>query len=109
MRLSLLDDQILIRRAPPETTSAGGLHIPDRDAVLPLWGEVLAVGPGKAPPCACGVLAPMAVSVGDTVLHQRYAGTDVVIDGQPCLVLRAVEVLGILDETEGDTAGEQGR
>lgn len=96
MTLKLLDDQVLIRRAPPETVSAGGVVLPDRDVPLPLRGTVLAVGPGRPPECACGCPAPMTVRVGDEVLHARYAGTDLEVDGAPCLVLREREIFGVL-------------
>jgi chaperonin GroES len=94
--LTLLDDQVLIRRAPAETVTTGGLVLPDRDVPIPLRGTVLAVGPGKAPTCPCGVRVPVAVQPGDEVLHARYAGTDVEVDGAPCLVVREADVLGVL-------------
>jgi len=91
-----LDDQILIRRAPHLELSVGGLHLPDRDKARPMQGTVLAVGPGRAPKCACTERVPVAVQPGDQVLHARYCGEELVIDGEECLVLRESDILGVL-------------
>lgn len=96
MRLHLLDDQILIRRTPPDEQTAGGVLVPERDRPVPLRGTVLAVGPGRQPRCGCGVAVPPTVQPGDEVLHARYAGTEIAVDGEPCLVLREADVLGVL-------------
>jgi chaperonin GroES len=96
MTIQPVDDQILIRRAPAETRTAAGLHLPERDVALPLRGTVLAVGPGRKATCGCHERVTPSVQPGDEVLHARYAGTDLVLDGQPCLVLREDEILGVL-------------
>lgn len=89
--------RVLIQREEPELMAAGGkLHLPERDAQRPLWGRVLAVGP--APRCTCGGAVDVQVSVGDRVLHDRYAGTEVVLDGALCLVLGYGDVLGVLED-----------
>jgi chaperonin GroES len=36
------------------------------------------------------------VKPGDRVLFSKYAGTDIVLDGEPYLILREEEVLGLL-------------
>ena len=89
-----LDDRVLVRRAPAETKTAGGLHLPERDVPLPLQATVLAVGPGRI--LADGSRVPSGLQPGDVVLHARYAGDDVTIDGDPCLVLREADILGVL-------------
>lgn len=88
MTLRLLDDQVLIRREAASNVSKGGVHLPERDAVRPLRGIVLALGP-KA--------QDHGVVVGDAVLHARYVGEGVVLDGAECLVLRIADVLGVLE------------
>ena len=39
----------------------------------------------------------MAVKEGDRVLFGKYAGTEINIDGDPFLIMREEEVLGILE------------
>ncbi len=42
-----LNDRLLLRRTEKETTTPGGLIIPDNAKVPSFWGEILAVGPGR--------------------------------------------------------------
>jgi chaperonin GroES len=42
----------------------------------------------------------MPVKVGDIVVFAKYAGTEVKVDGEDYLVLRASDLLAILDESK---------
>ena len=48
-KLSLrpLDDRIVVQPEAAETTTAGGIVLPDSAQEKPLRGQVVAVGPGK--------------------------------------------------------------
>ncbi len=98
MRLTLLDDQVLIKRAARTEQSTGGLHLPDRDKARPMQGTVLATGPGRAPRCGCVPRVPINVQPGQVVLHARYCGEELTIDGEECLVLREADILGVMEE-----------
>ena len=69
-KIQPLGDKVLIKELEAETTekTAGGIFIPDtvKEDRGSKKGEVLAVGPGKYDD---GVLVPMEVKVGDTVLY----------------------------------------
>jgi chaperonin GroES len=54
----------------------------------------MAVGPGKVK--EDGKLIPLSVKANDRVLFGRYAGTDIVVDGEDYVIMREEEVLGIL-------------
>ena len=41
---------------------------------------------------------PMPVNKGDLVLFAKYSGTEVKLDGEEYLVLRASDILGILPQ-----------
>jgi chaperonin GroES len=43
-----------------------------------------------------GNVIPPEVKPGDRVLFGKYAGTDIVLGGEPYLILREEEVLGLL-------------
>ncbi|MDP4821889.1 MAG: co-chaperone GroES, partial [Saprospiraceae bacterium] len=55
----------------------------------PLRGEVVAVGPGKD-----GNL--MTVQVGDIVLYGKYAGQELLHEGEQYLIMREDDILVIL-------------
>ena len=86
MSLKPLNDRVLVKRLESEERTASGLYIPDTAKEKPSKGEVVAVGPGKH--ADDGKLVPMTVKVGDMVLFNKYAGTEVKIDGAEHLVMR---------------------
>ena len=96
MNIRPLHDRVVVRRLENETTSAGGIVIPDSATEKPSQGEVLAVGPGKA--LDNGDVKAFAVQVGEVVLFGKYAGTEVKIDGQEIIVMREDDVLGVVDK-----------
>jgi chaperonin GroES len=89
-----IDDQVLVRIQPPEGTQ-GRLVVPDRAQERSLVGDVLAVGPGR--PVPGGARLPVSVDPGDRVLVAKYAGDEVTLDGAVCLVVRAEDLLGVLE------------
>jgi chaperonin GroES len=95
MNFKPLYDQVLVKRVEEETTSAGGIIIPDSAKEKPLRGNVLAVGDGKLKDD--GGLRPLAVKAGDVVLFGKYAGTEIKIDGVEHTILREDDVLGIVE------------
>ena len=94
MSLKPLNDRVLVKRLESEERTASGLYIPDTAKEKPSKGEVVAVGPGKH--ADDGKRVPMAVKVGDMVLFNKYAGTEVKIDGAEHLVMREDDILAII-------------
>jgi chaperonin GroES len=96
MKIRPLSDRVLVKRLEAEeTTSPGGIIIPDTAKEKPQEGEVVAVGPGKA--ANDGTVQPMNVKAGDRVLFGKYAGTDVKIDEEDYLIMREDDILGVLE------------
>ena len=94
MSLKPLNDRVLVKRLESEERTASGLYIPDTAKEKPSRGEVVAVGPGKCDDG--GKRVPMSVKVGDMVLFNKYAGTEVKIDGAEHLVMREDDILAII-------------
>ena len=96
MKIRPLHDRVLVKRIDPEeTTSAGGIIIPDTAKEKPQEGEVVAVGPGKM--LEDGNVQPMNVKAGDRILFGKYSGTDVKIDEEDYLIMREDDILGVLE------------
>ena len=89
MNIKPLADRVLIKPAPAEEKTAGGIIIPDTAKEKPLQGEVLAVGNGTRD-------EEMVLKAGDTVLYGKYAGTEVELDGEKYLIMRQSDVLAVL-------------
>jgi chaperonin GroES len=78
-----------------ETTSAGGILIPDSATEKPSKGEVVAVGKGLV--LDSGEVRPLDLKIGDTVLFGKYSGTEVKIDGEELLVMKEDDVMAVFD------------
>jgi chaperonin GroES len=74
--------------------TGGGIVLPDTAQEKPQQGRVLSVGDGRRLPN--GALAQPQVSEGDRVLFQRYAGTNVVVDGEELLILSENDILAVV-------------
>ncbi|MBH79329.1 MAG: co-chaperone GroES [Gammaproteobacteria bacterium] len=95
MNIRPLHDRVVVRRLEEETTSAGGIVLPDSAAEKPSQGEVLSVGPGKA--LDNGEVRALDVKVGDKVIFGQYGGSTVKIDGEELLILTESEIFGVVE------------
>jgi chaperonin GroES len=95
MNIRPLHDRVILKRMEEETTSAGGIVIPDTAAEKPMRGEVIAIGKGKR--LDSGDVIPLDVKVGDTVLFGKYSGTEVKVNGEDLLVMREEDIMGVLE------------
>jgi chaperonin GroES len=94
MKLKPLNDRVLVKRLESDEKTAGGLYIPDTAKEKPSRGKVVAAGPGKL--ADDGKRVAPAVKAGDLVLFNKYAGTEVNIDGEEHLVMREDDILAII-------------
>ena len=89
LNITPLRDRVIVKAAPAEEKTAGGIIIPDTAKEKPQRGPIVAAGPGKKD-------EPMTVKNGDTVLYGKYAGTEITIDGADYLIMRESDVLAIV-------------
>ena len=90
-----LHDRVLVRRIEVEEKTPGGIIIPDTAKEKPVEGEVLAAGPGARD--EMGNIVPLDVKDGDRVLFGKWAGTDVIIDGEDRLILKESDIFGVIE------------
>ena len=91
-----LHDRVVVLPTEAETTTAGGIVIPDiADKEKPGKGTVVSVGPGKH---IDGKLTPAQVKKDDNVLFGKYAGTAVKLDGKEYLIMREEDILAVLED-----------
>lgn len=84
-----INDRVVIKPAPAEEKTKGGIIIPDTAKEKPQRGEVVAVGPGKDG-------NKMTVSTGDIVLYGKYAGQELNYEGEDYIIMREDDILVIL-------------
>jgi chaperonin GroES len=95
MNIRPLHDRVILKRMEEETTSPGGIVIPDSAAEKPVRGEVVAAGKGKR--LESGDIIPLDVKVGDKVLFGKYSGTEVKVNGEDLLVMREEDIMGVIE------------
>jgi chaperonin GroES len=85
--ITLLEDRVLVKTLPKETMTAGGIIIPDEAAEDPVVkGKVVAVGDDEK----------LRIKLEDTVIYSRHAGRAVTLNGETFLIMRQMDILGIL-------------
>jgi chaperonin GroES len=94
MKLVPLEDRVVVKLLEQEEKTVSGIVLPDTAKEKPTKATVMATGPGKRDDS--GKLIPMPVNNGDVVVFAKYSGTELKLDGEEYLVLRASDLIGIL-------------
>lgn len=89
-----LADRVLVQRLEAESKVAG-IILPDSAKKKQETAKVLALGTGKRDDK--GNVIPFAMKVGDVVLMDKYAGQEVTIDDETYVVLRADDIIAIVE------------
>jgi chaperonin GroES len=93
LRITPLEDRVVLIPDEDTETMRGGLYIPDTAKEKPTQGEVIAVGAGRVEK---GERVPVDVKVGDKVLYGKYSGTNITLDGEEVVILKAADILAKL-------------
>lgn len=92
-RLQPLGERIVIEREERESTTAGGIVLPDSAQEKPARGTVIAIGTGKL--LDDGSRASSQLKTGDRVLFSSYAGETIEVDDVEYLLMREDDVLAV--------------
>ena len=86
MNIEPIGKRVVIKRKESEEKTDSGLYIPDTAKEKTHEGEIVAVGTAE----------DMPLKVGNRVLFDTYAGTDIEIDSQKYVIMKVKEVLAII-------------
>ncbi len=86
-----LGDKVVVKRQEAETTTSGGIVLPDSAQDKPQRGEVIAVGDGHVK--NDGTKLPLTVKEGDRVIFSAYGGDEIKIGDEEYLLLRESDIL----------------
>ena len=86
-----LGERIVIKPIEQESTTKGGIYLPDTAKEKPQEGEVIAVGPGRI--SDDGNRIPMELAKGDRVIYSKFAGTEYKDGDDELLILRESDIL----------------
>ena len=93
LKVTPLEDRVVVMPDDEGETMRGGLYIPDTAKEKPTQGHVIAVGAGRYEK---GARVPMDVKVGDKVLYGKYSGTNITLDGEEVVIIKASDILAKL-------------
>ena len=85
MNLKPLGDRVILKQDEAEVTTASGLFLASDAKEKPQTGTIIAV------------LLPMPVKVGDKVIYGKFGGTEVTLDGENVLILRADDIYAVVE------------
>ncbi|MEI8132790.1 MAG: co-chaperone GroES [Leptolinea sp.] len=96
MKLKPLGSRVVIEPIEQEDVTTVGIFLPETAKEKPQKGKVLSVGSGDRDDD--GKRIPMDVTVGMTVLFQKYGGTEIKIEAKKLLIMRESDLLAIVEE-----------
>ncbi|MHC4640615.1 MAG: co-chaperone GroES [Planctomycetota bacterium] len=96
MKIRPLADKVLVQRLEAETTTAGGIVLPDAAKEKPQRGKIVSVGEGKL--LDDGTRQKVQVKKGETVLFTSYAGTEIKIEGKEYLIMDESDIMAVIEK-----------
>ncbi len=95
MTIKPLGDRVVIRNVEMESTTMGGIILPNTAKEKPQMAEVLSVGPGGL---VDGKEVKMNVQAGQKIIYSKYAGTEVKLDGKEYIIVRQNDILAVVED-----------
>nr|WP_221293882.1 co-chaperone GroES [Melissococcus plutonius] len=92
--LKPLGDRVIIKVAEEEKT-VGGIVLASTAKEKPQTGKVIAVGQGRL--LDNGTKVPAEVKEGDTVMFEKYAGTEAKYENEEYLIISEKDIIGIVE------------
>ena len=86
MTIIPLGERVLLKAEKSEEKTAGGIFIPQAAQEKTQIATVVAIGDSDE----------IKVKVGDKVLHDKYAGTEIKDSGEDYLIVNAQDILAVI-------------
>ncbi|MBR4448687.1 MAG: co-chaperone GroES [Treponema sp.] len=90
MKVKPLEDRVLLKQEKAETKTASGIIIPETAQEKTQTATVEAVGPGTEK-------EKITVKAGDRVMYDKYAGTQLKIDGEDYLIVKNSDIIAVVE------------
>jgi chaperonin GroES len=88
MKVKPLADRVMVKLEKNEAKTAGGIIIPDTAQEKTQTGVVVEVGDDKE---------VIKVKTGQKVMYDKYAGTQIKIDGEEHLILKMSDIIAVVE------------
>ncbi len=95
MNLKPLGDRVIVKQDDAEVATKSGILLASTAQEKPQRGKVIAVGAGKLD--NNGNLVAPGVKEGDSVIYSKYGGTEVTVDDEEYIILRADDIYAVIE------------
>lgn len=95
MNFKPLFDRVVVEPEVVETVSKAGIVLPQTSQERPQIGVVVSVGDGEN---FDGNKTEMKVKINDKILFEKYAGTELKMNGKSYVVLRQIDIIGVFND-----------
>ncbi|AEV94813.1 co-chaperone GroES [Pediococcus claussenii] len=93
--LKPLGDRVVLEVKEEEEQTVGGIVLASNAKEKSQTGKVVAVGDGLV--LDNGEKLPMSVKTGDTVIYDKYSGTEVTFENNKYLVVHEKDLIAVID------------
>ena len=100
MNFKPLFDRVVVDPEVEENISKSGIVLPQTSQERPQIGKVVAVGDGENFDCN---KTEIRVNVGDKILFEKYAGTELKLNGKTYIVMRQIDVIGVFNDWKNNS------
>lgn len=87
MKITPLGKYVALKQAKLEEKTASGIMLPGQTAERPQYAEVIAIGPDVE-----------NIAIGDNVIYSKYAGNQVEIEKETCIIIKESDILAIIND-----------
>ena len=91
MKIKPLADRVLVKPVKAESKTASGIIIPEAAQEKTQTAIVEAIGPGTEK-------EPVTVKVGETIMYDKYAGTQIKMDSEDYLIVKQSDIVAIIEK-----------
>ena len=95
MKLRPLGDKVVLKQLEADETTKSGIILVAKAQEKPQQAEVIAVGPGGV---IDGKEITMQVKKGEKVIYQKYAGTEVKLDGEEYIIVKQSDIVAVVEK-----------
>ena len=90
MKVKPLADRVLVKNDKAETKTSSGIIIPEAAQEKTQTATVVEVGPGTEK-------VKISVKNGERIMYDKYAGTQIKIDGEDHLILKMDDIIAVIE------------
>ena len=95
MKIKPLFDRVLLEpKGDQFKKTSSGIILGASSSDAPIFASVVAIGNGQVEP---GENLEMQVKVGDVVIFNKFAGTEILVDSATYIIIKQTDILAVLN------------